>query len=339
MGDPQTFAAVRWDVLDGDNQTVGTVVPADSGTFSSKEGVRQVRGMRLFPGSGFDPYASRLRPTWVEGGVDTPLGIFVAVAGNDEWVRYQNPSGPTVGYVETWDLQDLTARLDVPLLASVGLAQGATVSDLIVELLEAAGIVDHEVTFFPVGVVEPATWEQGRDTTLGAVADLVDTVGGRFFFDADGVAIAEATPAPGDLSVDRVYDTDGTILEAPVYGRDPFAANRWERVGGTDVAPIVGTYDLPADAANSYANRGFVVLDRRDTVATDSATATAAAQAAAVDAVGSADTVDFSTVVEPATGAWECVSVDGVLYVESSWAYDLRGDSQQTHTAGRVFVP
>lgn len=340
----QTFASVRFDVTDQDGNITGQITPADPGDLSCRDGVRTIRGWRLFPDAGFDPYADRIVPVWVAsdttGNVEYPLGTFVAVGGTETWVQYQAPDGTsTEGYVSDWDLQDLTARLDVPLLTSVGLNQGGLPTALIEQLLADAGFLVTDIANFSVGVAEPASWEAGSDSSLSAILDMVASAGGRFWIDREGVPTATVVPAPADTPVDRTYDTGtGDVLDPPSYTTNPFATNLWQAVGGTDTAPIVGTYSLPADAPGSYASRGFQIVERFDVAATDQTSADAAAQAAAVDAVRSDQTVTFTAPVEPTMEPYECLSIDGALWVVSDFGWSLRGDAVMDVTAGRIWT-
>lgn len=336
MVEPQSLAKVTWQVTDTDGNALHTITPSDPGSLQCREGVRTVRGFEVFPDADFDPYDHRLVPTW-EGETTEALGVFVAAPGTRRWITYQNPSGPTVGYVTEWNLQDLTKLLDPPLVESVGLAQGALPNPLIETLLASRGFTTWDLANFTAGATEPSSWAAGRDSPMSVIEDLMASVGGRFYIDRDGIPTTVPVPLPEDTTADRTFNTGtGTVLGNPEYATDPWAPNRFQAVAGTDTGEIVATYDLPADFPNSYANRGMVILERFDVSATSQGVALQAAQARAVDSVRNSETVNLAVVPTPDMEAWEAIAVDGLLYTVSEFGFGLSGDTVQDLSAGLV---
>ena len=199
-----------------------------------------------------DPLSYRVKPAWVLGdGTEYPLGTFVW--GDDSQVQWSGGS-PRLG-----SLTDLCTILDQPLDNSVGYGQGASVRDAILAVIDLAGISSYTVDASAAALGVAVGWAAGRDTYLTVLDGLCKNAGFLPpFFDNSGVLQCRGAP---DLSVstpDFTYGYGTSVIPgSAVFSNDLLTApNRYIVIGGNPDAELVGTFNIPDAAPNSYVNRG-----------------------------------------------------------------------------------
>lgn len=105
---------------------------------------------------------------------------------------------------------------------------------------------------------------------------------------------------------------------------------------GADVA-IVGSYDIPASAPHSIANRGFVVpkVENRQISSVSQATAIARN-------IGLRQTIyeraEVDTAPDPRHDGYDVIRWRGVNWLETGWALQCREGSAMSHTLRRAYL-
>lgn len=101
-------------------------------------------------------------------------------------------------------------------------------------------------------------------------------------------------------------------------------------------AAIVGTYDIPATAPHSVANRGFVIAKVIDMQVTTRSQANAIARNIAVNQ-RNVERVELSTPPDPRHDSYDVVRWNGELWLEIGWSMPLVEGGQMHHTLQRIF--
>jgi hypothetical protein len=142
-------------------------------------------------------------------------------------------------------------------------------------------------------------------------------------------------------SADYTYEAGGRIHKDSIVETDDLLStpNRYVVIdtnGAT--SPIIGTYDLPASAPNSIANRGFAVTKVIELQGlTDSAAAATAAQAAANNDDAAFKQVEFRSTHDPRHDAFNIVQLLGNQYREVAWRIVLSSGGAMGHKLRRVY--
>lgn len=275
-----------------------------------------------------DTLSMRARPSWVfADGVEYPLGVFVW--GDDSSVQWSHGS-PKLG-----SLTDLCTLLDQPLDRSIGYGQGAGVRNAIVEMIVEAGIVNSSVDASSATFGVAVGWVAGRDTFLTVLDGLCKNAGFLPpFFDNSGVLQCRGAPDLSAASPDFVYGYGTSVIPgSAVFSNDLLTApNRYVIIGGNPDAELVGTFNVPDAAPNSYANIGRY---RRKTetvqgISTQAQADQAAAAAYATD-ISSYAWLSFDSRVDPRHDTWNIVQYDGVNYREVGWTIEATPGGKMSH--------
>lgn len=108
-------------------------------------------------------------------------------------------------------------------------------------------------------------------------------------------------------------------------------------VSGDMAVPVVGSYDVPAAAPHSIANRGFTiakVLDWQvDTVQQANAIAFNLGQRQTVF-----ETVQFTTAPDPRHDSYDVFRLDGENWLEIAWSLPLAEGSDMTHVGRKAYA-
>ena len=339
----QRASEVRFDVL---NQTLGLIGtidvdssnPARIGNNTSATIKRTVSGVEL-PASvqaDIDPFGDRLRPMWIlENGDEYPLGVFI-LGGIDrkrwEWGLDADVTGV-----------DQLLILDQPLERSVGYPVGYPIYDALVELFDAANVPAFSIDpGIGTLLANPIVWAAGDDTTLKVINDLAALAGAyAAYFDNSGTGRVTLVPDLAASIPTLIYDSGGRILDGSMVETDNAleAPNRFIVIeSGNPDTPIVGVYDIPDDAPNSALNRGFVVSSviAEQGLGTELEARTRA-RAAAAQASGTYEWVQFSSPPDPRHDTFDPVLYLGSLYRELAWSLPLREGSEMSHDLRRVY--
>lgn len=335
---------IRFDVYDTSGVRLGDVHPRVRGRIGcsssgSSPVTRTIRDLVLLAAdaAAVGP-TDLLRPVWVtEDGTEYGLGYYMAA----DATRVRRPGGlePIGG-----EWTDEGARWQKVPTVPVGFAAGVTPGAALRIALDLAGYPDAVVEASPAPALsEPLAWDPGRTPWWRIFSDLA-TAGNYWppYIDADRVPRVELVPDPSALTPSDGADYDERPSRIVSGGLavmvDLRAPNRFTAVSSGDGAPYVGSYDLPAEAANSAASIGETIVAPYVEVPgpTDQATVDRAARLAAVEATQKAETVAAEAVADPRAGVHDVLQVDGALWVEESWELDL-GPGTITRKAGKVY--
>lgn len=133
------------------------------------------------------------------------------------------------------------------------------------------------------------------------------------------------------VNIDSITESDN-LITAPnrfvVIGNGPASA----------AGPIVGTYDIPASAPHSIANRGFVIPDTEERQLTSVAQAQAVATSKGLQQM-IYQTTDLSTSPDPRHDGYAVVRWLGVNWLEVGWQMTLSEGAPMRHTLKRAYQP
>lgn len=342
-GVSQRASEIRFDILDSRLAPIGTVKPdldpVARVTNNSNAAIkRTLQGMRLNAAEQADvnPLTDRIRPVWVlENGSQYPLGVFLFASmdrARSEW-----------GLDADVSAVDQCLILDQPLERGVGYPGGTPIRDAIVTQFQAVGIhsynVDPSITS---RIGAPIHWPAGNTSRMKVLNDLAAMAGAySAYFDNDGVGVVRRVPDLSTVVPTLVYEAGGRILHgSPVESDDLLEApNRYIVVDSGDPnAAIVGYYDVPAAAPNSFANRGFVIARVISEQGIESnAEAITRGRAAAAQDAGTFEWVQFSSPPDPRHDTFDAVGYLGGVYREQQWTLPLLEGSEMTHDLRRVY--
>lgn len=340
--------SVRWDVYDRNGNLAGELmVDRESAPTITNDTTRSIRRqvgtveVLARPRYDDDPthvYADdvdslsmRVKPKWVlSTGDEFPMGEFVwADDSSTLWSWGQPRQG---------SLTDLSVTLDQALDQNVGYDTGTNIVGAITSQADAAGfgptrrIIDPSTA--KLGV--PVAWAAGRDTRLTVITRLNELAGFLPpYLNNNGLLVCRAAPNLAVTTPDFVYGLDGVLVNGSiVYSNDILSApNRYMVIGSNPDAEVVGIFDIPDVAPNSFLNTG---VRRVRTIDMQGIETTAAATQAAAAAYGSDATtyswVNFDTPPDPRHDTFDVVSVLGASYLQLSWSLECRHGGRMSHT-------
>lgn len=148
---------------------------------------------------------------------------------------------------------------------------------------------------------------------------------------------------PGTRIPDFDYDTNHVIYRDTISFTDDLlsAPNRFVvissgNVSGNNSTPVVGSYDVPASAPHSIANRGFVipnVIDWQvDTVEQANSIAANLGQRQTIF-----ERVSFSTAPDPRHDSYNVFRLEGSNWLEIAWSLPLLEGSEMTHVGRKAY--
>ncbi|PZF92101.1 hypothetical protein [Micromonospora endophytica] len=276
------------------------------------------------------PLTDRVAISMVVGGREYPLGRYMI----GDAIQLQTSTGSTAPLVLFDEMFVVDQELETGFEGS-----GQRVDRAVLRLL--AGLPIGEVQVDWTDRTSVSSWSPGNTRGM-ALRDLARQ-GGFFlpWFNHGGRlrlmgAFEPATRRPTiDLDASqRVFRGSvargSELLTAPnrfvVVSNDP----------GTDVAPIVGVYDVPSSAPHSIAQRGFVlpkVVEAQlpSQVAVDVYARTLGIQQTAYE------TVELSTPPDPRHDGYDVVRWDGLLWLETGWTMQLAAGGEMRHTLRRAY--
>lgn len=319
----------------------------------------------------FDPVRHRVEVSMTVGGVTYPLGRYMAA----DRTRVDFATNMMQGSVAfTDELAQVTVPLERGFSAPQSGDNGASVSGtniatLVRALLNRFRLFDPHDAWGGVGTVTPVVIESGGyipveidiepTTYLSTMAWRAGTTGGQVLED---LALSGDYWSPwmdntGTFRMIRTFDpftpsvvplanwddTRAAIRGSVSYTDDLLTApNRFvvisnKGAGVNATTPITSTYDTPADAPWSIANRGFVVPQIID---------------APVDSVGAAramarnigrraqvfERAQVSTPPDPRHDSYDVVVWKGSKWLELAWTLTLVEGAPMVHTLRKVYV-
>ena len=282
--------------------------------------------------SDIDVRKHRLRPSLVlSNGARYSLGVFMF--GNDVRER--------TSYGTKWmpDLFDESFIVGQALGQTYSWAPGSSVLGAIAVLFGDVGFPTIAVGVADQAARTPLIYKAGtlRIDAANALAALL----GAYppYFDNNGVPTLRAAPLVG-AQVNHIYDDGGHVVAGFTQLTNSWykAPNRYIVTGDDVAAGIVGVYDLPAIAENSFANMGVIVT--QVTSMQGLASAAIANTAAYVQAL--IDTTSylqgsFQSTVDPRHGAYDLVQLYGARYQETGWTISCALGAPMTHTLTGIY--
>jgi len=297
---------------------------------------RDLRNLYVPPDelTAINPIRDWLRVSMVlENGVELPWGTFLFVDGSTA------PS--TSGTWFSGSLFDQCFILDQPIETSIGYQTNQSISAAISDLFDGAGIADPFVDSFTTTVGRPVVWPAGT-SRLKVMNDLAALAGCySVFFDNAGQGRVELVPDLATANPDRVYTYGGNVYDGSVLATDNLlhAPNRYIVIDSSATSsPVVGSYNVPASAPHSAANRGFVVTQViTDQGLTSTTSANAAAAAAAAQDTADFSWVSFSSAPDARHDTFDVVSLFGVSFRELRWSCPLIEGGTMAHDLRRIY--
>lgn len=283
-----------------------------------------------------DPIADRINVAMVIDATSYPLGDYLITGRTDHFF--------TSGVVASLQLADLMFIIDQKL--TFGYSPSNLVSEAVRRLLldfpQVRALIDTS-PFTATG-----SWAAG--TSRASVINSLATQGGYFspWFGNDGIfrMIRAFDPTDADFTID--FDDGRSVIRDSIANESDLltAPNRFVVIGNwtsgsdttTNSAGIasVGTYDIPASAPNSIANRGFVIADVKDIQVASNDQAFAAAKA-----IGIASTVfqrvTLNTPADPRHDSYDVIRWQGQKWLELAWTMNLAAEGAMSHTLRTAF--
>jgi hypothetical protein len=154
------------------------------------------------------------------------------------------------------------------------------------------------------------------------------------YFNNSGILVCRAAPDLVSASPDFSYGANTVVYPGTAVMSDDIltAPNQYLVVGSSAQIELVGIFDVPDVAPNSFANTGRY---RRKTIDVQGLTTQADANAAAAAAYASDSStytwLSFDTPVDPRHDTWDIVSFDGVNYRQLGWGIECHSGGTMHH--------
>lgn len=330
-----------FDLLDTVNNVVGSVQPnrLQPPKITNDPTRRVFRSMANFVVDAreqltFPTVSSRVRPRLVlQNGATYNLGVFLfgdATRPRRSWGLELGATLVDAGYI-----------LDQPVGRIVGYPTGTNVVTAALQLAQEVIATATSVSASGQTLASPKAY-QASDTRQKIINDLLAIASYLpVYFNNDGTMIMRPVSTFPQSQADFDYDVGGRVLKDSIVESDDLltAPNRYVVVDTSATsAPVVGSYDVPASAPNSIANRGFPVTKVVNLQGLGSiAAANAAAQAQANSDTDTFRQVTFDTTHEPRQDTFDVVNFLGSQYRDIGWSAELRAGGKMSHTLRRVY--
>lgn len=315
----------------------------------------------------FDPIGHRVLVSMTVGGTTYPLGRYMAV----DRTRAGSTGGEQASLAYTDELTQVNVQLDRGFSSPQAGNNGAsTVGENIATLarlllgrfllfdprepwggvgaqtLETGGYIPVEIDIEPTPYLSAGSWRAG--TTGGQVLEDLAVAGDYWspWMDNRGTFRMTRTFDPAAPSVAPLSDwdaTDAAIRSSVSYTDDLLtAANRFTVVsnqgsGASATQAVTGTYDTPADAPWSIANRGFVIPEIHDLQVDSAAQARVIARN-----IGRRQQVyeraQVSTPPDPRHDSYDVIVWRGQKWLELAWTLPLLEGAPMVHTLRRAYT-
>lgn len=278
-----------------------------------------------------NPVRDRVDIAMLLKGVAYPLGRYLFVDQTDaQW---------TSGNLASVSLMDEMFILDQPI------TRGFTGNDqLVVNAIHALleDFPDIEIEMDSSGLVAVGSWAAGTSRAT-VLADLCEQ-GGFFrpWFDNHGVLRIIKAFEPADKQPDIDLDVGNRVIRGTIANSSDLltAPNRFVVIsngpnGDTD-AVVVGTYDVPASAPHSIANRGFVVANVQDIQLNSPDQAFAVARTIGISSTVF-QRVNLSTPPDPRHDSYNVILWQGQRWLEIGWTMSLIEGGAMAHTMRKAY--
>lgn len=341
-------ATFRYDLLDAANRPVGSLeVDTTEGVPTITNNInrtikRTMAGLVLPPAQRADinPFVHRVKPWMVlTNGSEFPLGIFLFADLGGEVFSF--------GDFGHGEMVDQGLILDQPSPTGAGYAAGTTVADAIEAEFTKAGLTTWSIDPTISAVIGAAVaWPAG--TNRSVICAELCALGGAYspYFDNDGTITVRRVHDIATATPELVYYTDlrsRVFSNSITVSNDALdAPNQYVVIDGSAAeSPIVGVYNIPAEAPHSFQERGFYVTQ---VIRADGLESVAAANARAKDAYGTGggaafEHVTFSSPPDPRHDTFQVVAYNDVNYSEQDWTMPLREGADMVHHLRRAYLP
>jgi hypothetical protein len=288
-----------------------------------------------------NPITDRLRPWLVlQNGSRYPLGVYLF--GDHQ---RQVSSRPATWQPQMYD-QGLILQDKIAQTLSLGI--GASALDAMEQILIGAGITNFVLSVDDVPIQTPVAWPAGtgRAEPLGKLAQQLGCLAP--YFDAYGVGRAVMAPDPAVVVPAFSYGPGRIDADSAIEADDSYRApNRYIVIGASTDVPVVGSYDIPASAPHSLANRGYVVSETIDLPAVGtSAAAVLAARAAYLSDTRSWSRVTFTSPLDPRHDLYAVINYSSSsdppapgVYLEVGFSMELWSGGRHDHELARLWGP
>lgn len=347
---PMLGESVRFDLYDNNDNLLGILAverspsPPRISNDTGRTIRRQLDGVRVparpiadqdatrYYAEDIDPLTMRVRPRWLLAtGAEYPLGVF---RWGDDSTTVWSWGEPRQGI-----LLDDTLIIDQPLDTNIGYGAGTHIDSALADQVNQAGIdaAHRSIETTTRTLSEPIAWVAGRDHRLRVLESLCSLAGYLPpYFDNNGILVCRSAPDLASAMPTFVYGfgVGRVVPGTPVRSSDILTApNRYIVIDTAAIdAALVGAFDVPDTAPNSFLNRGFHVVR---TIELQGLTDQVAADAAAAAAYASDSTtyswLSFTTPFDPRHDTFDILSFDGVNYRQVAWSVELRPGGQMQH--------
>lgn len=325
-------------LVDDEGNNLGTLRPnrASPGRVSvdtSRITVWTCDGLQIpnVDANAINPLSDRLAVTMrLQNGSGFPLGTYMFGDHN----RTRSPA-------EVWqpNLFDRCFILNQSLGKTHARRPGASLQEFFTAIANDVGItqIAFEVGDTDAGTTLTYPAGSNRYDALKALAALM----GAFppYMDASNVLVVSAPP---DIltGADRSYGPNGHLIRNTVTATEDSyrAPNRYVVTAGNAQAPIVGIYDLPDSAPQSFVNRGFrVTVSTTQQGLKNNSQATQAAKTLAMKDHQNYEKVTFQSTADPRHGVYDVIQLEESIYLETGWSLNLVSGGTHDHSCTRIW--
>lgn len=330
---------VRFELRNVAGSVLGSITPDRVVQVENRsDGVlkRTVTNFNLSPSVAADvnPLSDRVAGYWrLSSGTEYPLGVFLFAS----WAQNRRSDG----LLASTRLLDQGITLAQAIPTSIGFSEGTLVTTAIRTVFEGAGIFTSSIASAVPVLSSPLAWPAG--TTWAKIASELCGLAGLsdWFFNNDGVLTVAALQDLSLATPDHVYAGGGRIIAGSLVEQNDLldAPNRYIAIDTANrTQPIVGVYDLPNGAPNSFGVRGFRIARVIQAPGVNTPEAAAAyAQSYAQTDPKAYETVTFSSSPDPRHDTYDVVQYLGVNYQEISWRLRCAPGGPHEHTLKRVY--
>jgi len=279
-----------------------------------------------------DTRRHRLRPSLVLSDYSRhSLGVFMF--GNDVRSR--------LSWGIQWkpDLFDESFILGQALARTFSVPKGGSILTAIAKLYGDVGFSTISVGVADQATRTPLIYAGGslRSDAINALAALLGSY--PPYFNNDGIPTLRPVAVTG-APVDHVYEDNTHVIEGftETTGSWYKAPNRYIVTGNDVNASIIGVYDIPAIAPNSYANTGVVVTNvtPMQGVASQAIADTIAYGEALIDTTSYLQGT-FQSTVDSRHDVYDLVQLYGQRYQETGWDIACTVGGTMTHNLTGIY--
>lgn len=337
--------AFVFELLDGDLVKIGDLaVKADQAptiTFDASRNTsfRTCDNLVIPRGdlANINPLTDHVRVSVVlQSGDSFPLGVF----------RF----GDNVRAPHTWGVEyspslfDDGWLIDQPTDHTFSLRTNTSVYDLIRRVVNELGFGLDQITIDApdLTTLGSTVWRAG--TSRYQILQDASLLLGCYppFYDNAGRLRFRTIPDTSTPQIDRTYGKGDKILDATILETDDSfqAPNRYIVIGSSAKAEIIGIYDIPASAPQSFANRGVLVAKTVNVPSVpDAQHARASAKAAYLtDSRQTYVKVSFGSTLDPRHNLFDVLAYNQDPYVENGFAITCSSGGQMSHNAIRLWT-